>query len=143
MVPCFTLHHTVLRHDIGTKKEVGTLSQAYPHLIFDGFSTKLGERAMNILKHIFPVPKPDTKRIVTFKIEDDYISFRHHIYEMRAGVKSIQLKEMGPRFEMWLHKIVLGTMDQQHAETEYSFAAFTRSAKKPKLTAPKQSEDVI
>jgi hypothetical protein len=28
------------------------------------------------LQHLFPVPKPDTKRIITFANESDYISFR-------------------------------------------------------------------
>lgn len=56
----------VLRHDIGDKKTVGTVSEAYPHLIFDNFTSKLGVRVSNILKHLFPVPKPDTKRVLTF-----------------------------------------------------------------------------
>lgn len=37
---------------------------------------QLGQRTANILKHLFPVPKPDTKRIVTFGNQSDYISFR-------------------------------------------------------------------
>lgn len=35
-----------------------------------------GQRTANILKHLFPVPKPDTKRIITFANQADYISFR-------------------------------------------------------------------
>jgi hypothetical protein len=34
---------------------VGTISEAYPHLIFDQFSSKLGQRVSNILKYLFPV----------------------------------------------------------------------------------------
>lgn len=30
----------------------------------------------NILKYLFPVPKEDSKRIITFANDDDYISFR-------------------------------------------------------------------
>ena len=56
----------VLRHDIGDKGEVGTVSEAYPHLIFNNFSSKLGARCASILKFLFPVPKPDTKRVMTF-----------------------------------------------------------------------------
>lgn len=44
--------------------QVGTVSEAYPHLIFDAFTSKLGERCANILKHLFPVPKDDSKRCV-------------------------------------------------------------------------------
>jgi hypothetical protein len=38
---------------------------------------QIGERTATILKHLFPVPKPDSKRIITFANRDDYISFRY------------------------------------------------------------------
>lgn len=47
----------MLRHDIGEKKKVGTISEAYPHLIINQFSSKLGQRVGNILKFLFPAPK--------------------------------------------------------------------------------------
>ena len=47
----------VLRHDISEKKKVGTISEAYPHLIVNQFSSKLGQRVGNILKYLFPAPK--------------------------------------------------------------------------------------
>ncbi|EOY17625.1 Ribosomal RNA processing Brix domain protein isoform 2 [Theobroma cacao] len=72
----FGLLNVVTRHDIKDKKAIGKMPEAYPHLIHDNFGTKLGERTANILKHLFPVPKPDTKRIVTFANQSDYISFR-------------------------------------------------------------------
>jgi len=37
----FTLNNVVLRHDIPDR---GTVSEAYPHLIFHNFTTKLGTR---------------------------------------------------------------------------------------------------
>lgn len=95
------------------------------------------------------MPKPDTKRIITFANQSDYISFRlvmvlsplgeilvtatnnyhpsikvffqiffldllsmtiqtlrHHVYEKQGGPKSIELKEIGPRFELRLYKVV-------------------------------------
>lgn len=72
----FGIHNCVLRHDIGSKQEVGTISEVHPNLIFDNFSTKLGTRFQTILKALFPVPKPSNKRIVTFSNRNDYISFR-------------------------------------------------------------------
>ncbi|KAF3782886.1 U3 small nucleolar ribonucleoprotein, partial [Nymphaea thermarum] len=72
----FGLLNVVTRHDIKDKKSVGTMSEAFPHLIFHNFSTKLGQRTANILKHLFPVPKPDAKRIITFANQSDYISFK-------------------------------------------------------------------
>jgi rRNA maturation protein Rpf1 len=49
-------------------------------------------QVQNILKHLFPVPKDDSKRVMTFANMQDYISFRHHTYEQSAGIKSIALK---------------------------------------------------
>ncbi len=37
----FSLHNVVLRHDI---KDQGTVSEAFPHLIFNNFNSKLGGR---------------------------------------------------------------------------------------------------
>ena len=56
----------VTRHDIGDKAKVGTVSEAYPHLIFEGFTSKLGQRVANILKFLFPTPKDDSRRVLTF-----------------------------------------------------------------------------
>ena len=36
---------------------------------------------MSILKYLYPVPREDSKRILTFANHDDYISFRHHTYK--------------------------------------------------------------
>jgi rRNA maturation protein Rpf1 len=71
----FTLNNVSLRHDIGTYKS-STVSEQYPHLIFENFSSKLGERIQDVLKYLFPVPKEDSKRVMTFSNEDDFISFR-------------------------------------------------------------------
>ncbi|KAL7326065.1 snoRNA-binding rRNA-processing protein imp4, variant 2 [Mucor circinelloides] len=91
----FSLHNVVLRHDI---KDQGTVSEAFPHLIFENFNSKLGARITNILKFLFPVPKDDTKRVMTFCNDNDYISFRHHVYVKAAN--QVELAEVGPRFEM-------------------------------------------
>jgi len=131
----FGIYNTVLRHDIGDKSEVGTVSEAYPHLIFENFTSNLGSRVANILRHLFPAPKPETKRVITFANQEDFISFRHHTYDMPRGEKSIELKERGPRFEMKLYQIKLGTLDQKHAENEYVLRSYTNSAKRAKLAS--------
>jgi len=66
----FGLHNVVMRHDI---ENPAPSSEAYPHLIFDNLSTKIGKRVFTILQCLFPVPKPDSRRIVTFANRDDYI----------------------------------------------------------------------
>uniref|UniRef100_A0ACD5ZUY0 Uncharacterized protein n=1 Tax=Avena sativa TaxID=4498 RepID=A0ACD5ZUY0_AVESA len=128
----FGLLNVVTRHDIKDRKAMGKMSEAYPHLIFDNFTAKTGERTANILKHLFPVPKPESKRLITFANRDDYISFRHHIYEKHGGPKSIDLKEVGPRFELRLYKITRGTLDQTEAQNEYVLRPYINTAKKQK-----------
>lgn len=70
-----TLHNVTLRHDVSSNAS-STVSEQYPHLIFEHFSTKLGERVMGILRALFPVPKDDARRVMTFVNEADFISFR-------------------------------------------------------------------
>ena len=65
--------------------------------------------------------------------QSDYISFRHHTYEMPRGAKSVELKEVGPRFELKLYQIKLGTMDQPHAENEFVLRSYIHSAKRSRL----------
>ena len=72
----FGLHNCVARHDIGAKGQIGTISEVHPNLIFDNFSTPLGQRFATVLKALFPVPKPTNKRTVTFANRSDYISLR-------------------------------------------------------------------
>lgn len=94
----YTLYNVVMRHDI---ENSGTMSEAYPHLIFDNFTSNLGKRCVNILKYLFPVPKEDSKRIITFSNKEDYISFRHHSYKKTNDHKNdVELTEVGPRFEL-------------------------------------------
>ncbi|CAL5330640.1 unnamed protein product [Camellia sinensis] len=103
----FALLNVVTRHDIKDKKAMGTMPEAYPHLILNNFSTKLGQRTANILKH--------------------------HVYEKRGGPKSVELKEIGPRFELRLYQIKLGTMDQSEAQIEWVIRPYMNTSKKRKI----------
>ena len=89
----FGLSNVVLRHDL--KEKADPVSEAYPHLILNGFETTLGDRISNILKYLFPLPKVDTKRLMTFNNQNDYLSFRHHVYKKgENGHKDVVLKEL-------------------------------------------------
>ena len=123
-----TLYNTVMRHDI---EGVSTMSEQFPHLIFDNFTTKLGQRVVTILKHLFPVPKEESTRVLTFSNDNDFIRFRHHTYA-KAG-KDILLTEIGPRFEIRPFEIRQGTVEMKDAETEWHLAPFMNTAKKRKL----------
>lgn len=120
----FSLYNVVLSHDIARQ---GTISEAYPHLIFENFTTPLGKRVQTILTHLFPPgAKKDSPRVITFANNHDYISVRQHLYvRTREGV---ELAEVGPRFEMKLFNLTLGTLDQKDADTEWKHRGFVRTA---------------
>lgn len=71
----FTLQNVTLRHEVQAHAS-STISEQYPHLILEGFNSRLGARISNVLKHLFPVPKEDAKRVMTFANDRDFISFR-------------------------------------------------------------------
>lgn len=120
----FTLHNVVLRHDILNS---GTQSEVNPHLIFENFTTPLGKRVESILKHLFPPgPKKDSARVITFANSGDFISVRQHVYvKTREGV---EVAEVGPRFEMRLFELRLGTLDNKDADIEWQLRRFVRTA---------------
>ncbi|KAL5508423.1 IMP4 [Sanghuangporus vaninii] len=126
-----SLHNVQLRHDITSYSE-STVSEQYPHLIFENFSSKLGERVRDILKYLFPVPKEDSKRVMTFANQNDFISFRHHVF-VKTSHKDVQLAEVGPRFEMKPYEIRQGTIEQEAADREWVLAHYTRTAKKRRM----------
>lgn len=162
----FGLYNVVLRHDIaGADRAV---PQSYPHLIFDNFTTQLGERISSVLKYLFPAMQEDAnaKRVAAFVNRDDFISFRHNSYaitrhrrtaedaqgdgEEGEGEESgsegeeeggseegkrkqntqVELIELGPRFELRPYQIVLGTVENDAADVEWSLNSYTNTAKK-------------
>uniref|UniRef100_A0A8I3W8D9 IMP U3 small nucleolar ribonucleoprotein 4 n=1 Tax=Callithrix jacchus TaxID=9483 RepID=A0A8I3W8D9_CALJA len=151
----FTLCNVVMRHDI---PDLGTMSEAKPHLITHGFSSRLGKRVSDILRYLFPVPKDDSHRVITFANQDDYISFRwvhrpcprcshpvypvllaidpqlfpprHHVYK-KTDHRNVELTEVGPRFELKLYMIRLGTLEQEAtADVEWRWHPYTNTAHK-------------
>ncbi|KAI5962330.1 IMP4 [Candida pseudojiufengensis] len=120
----FTLHNVKLRHDL---PNLGNISEAYPHLIFENFNTKLGKRVVKILQHLFPPGvKKDNSRVISFINNGDYISVRHHIYVKTKD--GIEISEIGPRFEMKLYEIKLGLPDNKDADIEWQVRRFIRTA---------------
>ena len=130
----FSLHNVVLRHDIPGSVR-GTVSESYPHLIFDGFTTPLGHRVVKILKHIFPPREAITNkskvgnRVVTFKNFEDSIEVRHHVF-VRTGYDSVELAEVGPRMTMRPFEIRGGTLENKDGDVEWHLSQYTRTAKK-------------
>lgn len=137
----FSLHNVRLRHDI-PECQNKTISEANPHMIFHNFATKLGQRVKTILQHLFPIPKLDSKRVMTFSNDSDFISFRyirflnvllidfsHHSYS--GNLKAdLELEELGPRFEMRLYEIKLGTIEMDEADSEWSLRPYMNTARK-------------
>jgi U3 small nucleolar ribonucleoprotein protein IMP4 len=122
----FTLSNCVLRHDI---PECTPASQAHPHIILDGLSTKVGRRFAKVLQALYPIPRPESKRVITFANNNDFISFRHHMYEKNAKGK-VELKEAGPRFEMQPYELRQGTIDQEAAEKEWVLRPYQNTSRK-------------
>ena len=128
----FGLTNVILRHDL--PKKAKNMSQQFPHLIFNNFSTTLGERVSDILKHLFPQPKIDSRRILAFVNDNDYILFRHYNYSKEvASSRKIDLEEIGPRFDMKPFQINLGTLENTEASTEWALTSYINTAKKSKL----------
>lgn len=127
----FTLHNVKLRHDL---PNMGNISEVYPHLIFENFTTKLGERVVQVLKHLFPPgAKKDSSRVITFINNEDFISVRHHVYiRTKDGV---ELSEVGPRFEMRLFELRLGLLDNKDADVEWKTRRFLRTASRKNYLA--------
>ncbi|KAA1078993.1 snoRNA-binding rRNA-processing protein imp4 [Puccinia graminis f. sp. tritici] len=126
----FTLHNVLLRHDVPSGS-TSTVSEQYPHLIFDGFSSKLGSRIMSVLKYLFPVPRDESTRVMTFQNQSDFISFRHHVF-VKSSHKEVQLAEVGPRFDLRPYEIRQGTVEQKEADLEWVLRPYQRTARKRK-----------
>ena len=127
----FTLHNVALRHDLPGDLARSTVSEQYPHLIFEDFTSPLGKRIKSCLRFLFPVPREDSKRVMTFANERDFIAFRHHVF-VPTSHKEVQLAEVGPRFEMRracdarvdvsdraAYEIRQGTIDNTTADVEW------------------------
>jgi U3 small nucleolar ribonucleoprotein protein IMP4 len=127
----FSLHNVVLRQDIPNAAR-GTVSESYPHLVFEGFKTKLGARVVQILKHLFP-PRETGKvgnRIVSFVCKDDNIEVRHHVF-VKTGYRDVELAEVGPRMTMRLFEIRGGTLEKgSSGDVEWALTQYTRTSKK-------------
>ncbi|EST07586.1 Brix domain protein [Kalmanozyma brasiliensis GHG001] len=123
----FTLHNVVLRHEVGAQSS--TVSEQYPYLIFENFNSKLGARVQSALKFLFPVPKEESTRVMSWVNKDDFISFRHHVY-VKTSHREVQLAEVGPRFEARVYEIKQGTLDQGEADTEWVLRPYMNTAKK-------------
>ncbi|KAL4954857.1 anticodon-binding protein [Aspergillus filifer] len=127
----FSLHNVVLRADLPNAAR-GTVSESYPHLIFEGFTTKLGKRVVQVLKHLFP-PRESGKvgnRVVSFVNKEDSIEVRHHVF-VKTGYKDVELAEVGPRMTMRLFEIRGGSLEKgSSGDIEWALTQYTRTAKK-------------
>ena len=111
----------------GTLRVPGDKSISHRSLIFSALAQGVS-RVQNILKFLFPVPKEDSKRVMTFANDSDWISFRHHVFAKTQ--ESVQLVEVGPRFEMKIYEIKLGTVEISQADSEWVSRPYQNTAKK-------------
>ncbi|OBR07591.1 Brix domain-containing protein [Colletotrichum higginsianum IMI 349063] len=141
----FSLHNVVLRHDIPGSIR-GSVSEAYPHLIFEGFKSRLGQRIVKVLKHLFPPRDPISSRskignrVVTFLNNVSHFSFQDltgpiltdhdsHVF-VRTSYDSVELAEVGPRMTMRPFEIRGGTLDSKEGDVEWHLTHYTRTGRK-------------
>ncbi|XP_068154048.1 U3 small nucleolar ribonucleoprotein protein IMP4 [Drosophila tropicalis] len=125
----FNISDVVMRHDI---PDIGKMSEQKPHLIFNNFKSTIGLRTVQILKHLFPVPKENSQRVITFLNHNDSIIFRHHQYKYVN--RELELKECGPRFQLKLYQIKLGTLENiKAADTEWVNRPYLNTSVKNKI----------
>uniref|UniRef100_A0A2K5IXT3 Brix domain-containing protein n=1 Tax=Colobus angolensis palliatus TaxID=336983 RepID=A0A2K5IXT3_COLAP len=115
----FTLCNVVMRHDI---PDLGTMSEAKPHLITHGFSSRLGKR-VSICHSLSLCHDPGERPHPLFPP-------RHHVYK-KTDHRNVELTEVGPRFELKLYMIRLGTLEQEAtADVEWRWHPYTNTARK-------------
>lgn len=128
----FGLSDVVLRHDLAERPP--NMSETKPHLIFDGFSGKLGKRTMTVLQALFPPAAPLGKRAISFVNKgDDVIHFRHHSFERKRkpdGSEDADITEIGPRFTMRLYRLELGTLEMPDVKVEWALRPFMNKQKR-------------
>lgn len=125
----FALSGAVLRHEVGG---LGGAPLGAPHLLLHRLDSALGRRVGSILKHLFPVPRPQSRRVVTFANHEDVILVRNHVYRRRG--KNVELEEVGPRFQLRPYLIRLGTLEQgDAADVEWRWHPYTTTARKRHL----------
>lgn len=130
----FSLHNVVMRSEIPNSVR-GTVSESFPHLIFEGFTSRIGQRIVKILKHIFPPREALTSkaklgnRVVTFKNIEDSIEVRHHVF-VQTGYQSVELAEVGPRMTMRVFEIRGGTLENKDGDVEWHLTQYTRTGRK-------------
>ncbi|UYV68516.1 IMP4 [Cordylochernes scorpioides] len=126
----FSLSDVTMRHDIPDKD--GHMPQAYPQLIFHNFTSTLGKRVQDILKYLFPVPKANSKRIVSFFNRNDVITFEHLRKDKFEG--KYNLSTLGPRFNLRLYKLIQGTIDMEGtSDVEWVLRPYMNTAHKRKF----------
>ncbi|KAH6696919.1 anticodon-binding protein [Plectosphaerella plurivora] len=129
----FSLHNVKMRADLGSN--IGTVAESIPHIICEGFTTKLGQRIARILKHLFPPREPITNknkvgnRVVTFINKDDTIEVRHHVF-VRTAYDSVELSEVGPRMTLKPFEIRQGTLENKDGDVEWHLSSYTRTGRK-------------
>uniref|UniRef100_A0A2K6PCB8 Brix domain-containing protein n=1 Tax=Rhinopithecus roxellana TaxID=61622 RepID=A0A2K6PCB8_RHIRO len=92
----FTLCNVVMRHDI---PDLGTMSEAKPHLITHGFSSRLGKQVSIChslsLCHA-PGERPHPVYLVLLAFDPQLFPPRHHVYK-KIDHRNVELTEVGPR----------------------------------------------
>ncbi|CAL6053800.1 U3_small nucleolar ribonucleoprotein IMP4 [Hexamita inflata] len=120
--------------DVLMRQEVNpeaTVLEKAPQLIFENLNQKIGKRLQRIMGHLFPKPKDESDRVVSFVNRSDTILFRN--YQFTKVGKEVLLKEQGPRFNLTPYKIMVDAVDSKAEEAEWNLSKFTNTAFKKQV----------
>lgn len=144
----FGMSGVVLRHDLAEKPP--TVSEANPHLLFHGFTSKIGGRVKTILQALFPPAKALGDRVMTFANCHDTVQFRHHTFtrpkgpggdDNRSRAAAVELDECGPRFALRLFRIELGAIDMKDVQVEWVLRPYFNRQKEALADAEEEGQD--
>jgi U3 small nucleolar ribonucleoprotein protein IMP4 len=89
---------------------------------------------MTVLQALFPPAAPLGTRTVSFINKgDDVIHFRHHSFDRKRkpdGSEDADVTEIGPRFNMRLYRLELGTLEMPDVKVEWALRPFMNKQKR-------------
>lgn len=112
------------------KKKIG-ISSSSPHILVDNLNSGIGKRLCRIFCSLFSSSNVKSKRIVSFIGKNNYISFRHYLYQTKKiKNRRLLLHELGPSFDLFPFKISLGHVGNKTTKIEWNFTSFLHSHRK-------------
>jgi U3 small nucleolar ribonucleoprotein protein IMP4 len=121
-----------LSNIVSIKTQINSkIPRNFPLIIIDNLGSSLGNRLASILKNLFPCSNQNSKKIIIFSGQQNFILFRRYWFEKKGDFNSdILLHEIFPNFDMYLYKISLGLICDRKKEVEWILNPFLNTFKR-------------